>query len=93
VDLIGRFTCTEGEGNRPHWLLSLHGPSTGNRYEVLPATRPNRHSLKVTVPLDLLEFVGTHMSMAARSTDATTAACAAEPCRDRAPDVGKLKVY
>ncbi len=92
VDLVGRFYCSKANG-RNHWFLRLHGPTTGSHYEALHATRPNRHTLKVTVPLDLAEFVAVHMGVVASSKDATAPACASEPCRDRAPDVGNLKVY
>jgi hypothetical protein len=92
VDLVGRFLCSKDDsGNQ--WSLRLHGPSTGNHYEDLHARRPNRHTLKVIVPLDLLEFAAPHMGVFARSKDATAPTCSTEPCRDRAPDVGNLKVY
>ncbi|MDP9225272.1 MAG: right-handed parallel beta-helix repeat-containing protein [Actinomycetota bacterium] len=89
ADLVGRFFCSKGS-SRNHWFLRLHGPSTGSHYEALRATRPNRHTLKVTVPLDLREFKGTHMGVFARSKDA---ACNPNACRDRAPHNGSLKVY
>jgi Right handed beta helix region len=88
ADLIGKFRCSKG-----HWTLRLHGPSSGNHYEALHATRPNRHTLKVTVPLDLRELKGTHMGVYARSKDATAPGCRAQSCRDRAPKAGSLKVY
>lgn len=92
VDLIGRFSCSRANG-RNHWFLRLHGPSTGSHYEALRATRPNRHTLKVTVPLNLKEFQGSHMGVFARSKDATASACSPTACRDRAPHVGTLRVY
>jgi hypothetical protein len=92
VDLIGRFFCSRGNG-RNHWFLRLHGPSTGSHYEALRATRPNRHTLKVTVPLNLREFKGSHMGVFARSKDATASVCTPKACRDRAPHAGTLKVY
>jgi hypothetical protein len=94
VDLVGRFLCSKDDSGNHHWSLRLHGPSTGSHYEDLAARRPNRHTLKVIVPLDLAEFAAPHMGVFARSKDATAPACrSAEPCRDRAPDVGNLKVY
>jgi hypothetical protein len=92
IDLVGRFYCAR-ESGRNRWFLRLHGPSTGSHYEELHVTRPNRHAVKVTVPLDLTEFVAVHMGVVATSKDATAPACTPEPCRDRAPDVGNLKVY
>jgi hypothetical protein len=88
ADLIGKFLCSKG-----HWSLHLHGPSTGNRYEALHATRPNRRTLKVTVPLDLRELKGRHMGVYARSKDASSPACTPKACRDRTPRAGSLKVY
>jgi parallel beta-helix repeat protein len=93
ADLVGRFFCTKGNDSRNHWFMRLHGPSTGSHYEALHATRPNRHTLKVTVPLQLREFKGAHMGVFARSKDATASACIPKACRDRAPRKGSLKVY
>jgi hypothetical protein len=91
TDLVGRFYCSKG--NRNHWFLRLHGPSTGNHYEALRATRPNRHTLKVAVPLSLRGFKGTHMGVFAHSKDATASACMPRACGDRAPNGGSRKVY
>jgi hypothetical protein len=93
IDLVGRFYCFRGSYSHNHWYLRLHGPSSGSHYEELRATRPDRHTINVAVPLDLLEFVGSHLGVLARSKDATAAACTSKACRDRAPDAGNLKVY
>jgi parallel beta-helix repeat protein len=93
LDLVGRFYCSRGSDARNHWFLRLRGPSTGSRYKRLHATRSSRHTLKVAVSLDLKEFRSTHMGVVASGKDATAAACDSKSCRDRAPDVGSLKVY
>jgi hypothetical protein len=90
VNLVGKFYCAKGSDSRNHWFLSLKNPSSGRRYQALHATRPSRHAVKVTVPLNLKEFTGTHMDVSARSKDATAPACMPSSCRDRA---GSLDVY
>ena len=88
VDLVGRFKCSNHD-----WILDLKGPDTGSHYESLSVKRPNKHTVKVKVPLFLDELSGNHMGIYATSKDATAPACATTPCKDRAPDSGTIKIY
>jgi hypothetical protein len=87
IDLVGKFVCREDVLN-----FNLRGPDTGNRYEPLTVQRPNRRTVKVNVPFDLVEFEDNHMGVVARSKDGEAPACET-PCSDRAPNKSSMKVY
>jgi parallel beta-helix repeat protein len=90
VDLVGKFYCAKGTDSRNHWFVRIRGTSSGSHYGALRATRPNRRTVKVTIPLNLKEFTAAHMGVSARSKDATAPVCVPHACRDRA---SSLEVY
>lgn len=91
IDLVGRFTCLQTPDGR-RLIFMLRGIDSGNRYEPVRATRPDRRSVRVRFPLDLTEIDGPHLRAVVRSSDAITEGCA-ETCVDRAPDIRKFRVY
>lgn len=91
IDLVGRFTCLQTADGR-RLVFHLRGTDSGNHYEPILATRPDRRSVRVRFPLDLTEIDGTHLRAVVRSSDAVTEGCVVA-CVDRAPDRGKFRVY
>jgi hypothetical protein len=90
-DLIGKFVCINANSDNPKLILKLHGPDTDNRYEPVPAKKPDKKTVKATFPFDLPEFESDHASAHARSKDAISEGC--DVCVDRAPDTGGMTLY
>lgn len=86
-DLVGSFVCRDGT-----LVFELRSTDGSNNYEPIVATRPNRRSVKVTMPLDLTELDSENLDLIAKSKDTSGETCI-EDCVDRAPDQGRMKAY
>lgn len=86
-DLVGNFECRDGK-----LLFKLRSTDGSNNYEPIVATRPNRRSVRVSMPLDLIELNSDHLDLVAKSKDASGETCI-ENCVDRAPDQGRMRAY
>lgn len=86
-DLVGSFVCRKG-----NLLFKLRSKDGSNRYEPIAARKPNRRTVKVTMPLDLPELDGRHLDLAAKSKDLSGETCI-EDCIDRAPNKGRMRAY
>ena len=84
-DLIGRFRFTDGA-----LRFFLRGTDSGNVYEPLRVTRRDRKSARVRFSFDIAELQSNRLSVIAKSFDA--GANCPDPCRDRAPDTGRMDV-
>jgi hypothetical protein len=85
-DLVGKFRFTDGA-----LRFFLRGPDTGNIYEPLRARRPDRRSVKVRFSFDIEELQSNRVSVVASSFDGGPD-CPGDPCRDRAPDTGRMDI-
>jgi hypothetical protein len=89
TDLVGRVRCVDGD-----LLLFLRGRSSGNRYEPVPGSRPNRKSVKFRFSFDLPELNGRHLGLSIDISDGAAEGCtSANACHDRAPDRGRWQLY
>ncbi len=86
-DLVGSFVCREGV-----LLFELRSKDGANNYEPIAARRPNRRTVKVTMPLDLVELDSNNLDLVAKSKDVSGETCI-EDCVDRAPNKGRMKAY
>ncbi|MDQ4025963.1 MAG: hypothetical protein M3217_10840 [Actinomycetota bacterium] len=86
-DLVGKFVCRDGV-----LVFQLRSTDGSNQYEPIAAERPNKRTVKVTMPLDLTELDGQHLDLAAKSKDTSGETCI-EDCVDRAPDKGRMRAY
>lgn len=86
-DLIGSFVCRDGK-----LLFKLRSADGSNVYEPLRARKPNRRTVKVTMPLDIVELDSQDLDLVARSKDVSGETCT-EDCLDLAPNSGRLKAY
>jgi hypothetical protein len=86
-DLVGSFVCREGT-----LVFNLRSTDGSNQYEPIVATKPNRRTVRVTMPLDLPELDSDNLDLIAKSKDASGETCT-EDCVDRAPDQGRMKAY
>jgi hypothetical protein len=86
VDLVGNFRYKNGA-----LRLFLRGPDTGNRYEPIRARRPNRRMVRVRFSFDIAELQSSNLSVMASSVVAGLE-CPDDPCRDRAPNTGRMDV-
>jgi hypothetical protein len=84
-DLIGDFVCRQKK-----LVFELH--SEDSQYEPIFATRPDKRTVKVTMPLDVPELESDTLVLAAKSRDGAAGACD-QTCRDRAPNEGRMKAY
>jgi hypothetical protein len=85
-DLVGRFRFTDGA-----LRFFLRGPDTGNVYEPIRARRPDRKSVRVRFGFDIEELRSNRLSVVANSFDGGPD-CPGDPCRDRAPDNGRMDI-
>jgi hypothetical protein len=85
-DLVGRFRFTDGA-----LRFFLRGPDTGNVYEPIRARRPDRKSVRVRFAFDIEELQSNRLSVVANSFDGGPD-CPRDPCRDRAPDNGRMDI-
>lgn len=86
-DLVGSFVCREGT-----LVFQLRSTDGSNNYEPIVAQRPNRRTVRVTMPLDLPELDSGNLDLIAKSKDVSGETCI-EDCVDRAPDEGRMKAY
>jgi hypothetical protein len=86
-DLVGSFVCRDGV-----LLFELRSTDGSNMYEPIVARRPNHRTVKVTMPLDLVELDSNNLDLVAKSKDVSGETCI-EDCLDRAPNKGRLKAY
>lgn len=86
-DLVGSFVCRNGT-----LVFELRSTDGSNQYEPIVASKPNRRTVKVTMPLDLPELDSENLDLIAKSKDASGETCT-EDCVDRAPDQGRMKAY
>ena len=86
-DLVGSFVCRDGT-----LVFELRSTDGSNQYEPIVATRPNRRTVKVTMPLDLPELDSENLDLIAKSKDTSGETCI-EDCVDRAPNKGRMKAY
>jgi hypothetical protein len=85
-DLVGKFRFTHGA-----LRFFLRGTDSGNVYEPLRVTRRDRKSARVRFSFDIEELQSNRLSVIAKSFDAGWK-CPGDPCRDRAPDTGRMDV-
>lgn len=86
-DLVGSFVCRDGT-----LVFELRSTDGSSQYEPIVATKPNRRTVKVTMPLDLPQLDSNNLDLIAKSTDKSGETCI-EDCVDRAPDEGRMKAY
>ncbi len=86
-DLVGSFTCRDGK-----LLFKLRSTDGNNEYEPIRARKLNPRTVKVKMPLELVELDSQHLHLVARSKDASGETCN-EDCLDRAPNSGRLRAY
>ena len=86
-DLVGSFVCRDGT-----LVFELRSTDGSNQYEPLVAEKPNRRTVRVTMPLDLTELDSNNLDLIAKSKDVSGETCI-EDCVDRAPDEGRMKAY
>ena len=93
VDLVGNVKCVKRGGGRDIQLF-LRGKDSGNQYEPLGFTRPNRRTLNLTFSFDIPELNGNHVDLRIHTTDRTVDDCTSpNKCVDRAPDDGMWRLY
>ena len=80
TDLWGHFVCVNNK-------LMFKMKSKKSQYEPIKAKRPDKHTVKVTFPFDLIEFKAKHLDVTAKSKDGVNCSPA---CKDT---VGPLKAY
>jgi hypothetical protein len=85
-DLVGKFRFTNGA-----LRFFLRGTNSGNIYEPLRAGRPDRRSVRVRFAFDIAELQSNRLSVVASSSDGGSG-CRRNPCRDRAPDSGRMDI-
>jgi hypothetical protein len=83
-DLVGKFRFTDGA-----LRFFLRGTDSGNIYEPIRARRPDRKSVRVRFAFDLVELRSNRLSVVANSSEG---GCPGDPCRDRAPDTGRMDI-
>ena len=88
TDLVGKFICVS-PNKSPHLVLKLHGTETGNNYELVPARKLDRRTVKTRFPFDLTEIKGNRITVWAKSKDWITGGCD-DGCPDK---TGKLSVH
>lgn len=86
-DLVGSFVCRDGT-----LVFELRSADGSNNYEPIVAQKPNRRTVKVTMPLDLTELDSENLDLMAKSKDTSGETCT-EDCVDRAPNKGRMKAY
>lgn len=86
-DLVGSFVCRDGA-----LIFELRSTDGSNMYEPIAAERPNKRTVNVTMPLDLIELDGEHLDLVAKSRDVSGETCI-EDCEDRAPNKGRMRAY
>jgi hypothetical protein len=86
-DLVGSFVCRDGT-----LVFNLRSTDGSSQYEPIVAQKPNRRTVKVTMPLDLPQLDSQNLDLIAKSKDASGETCI-EDCVDRAPDEGRMKAY
>ena len=86
-DLVGSFVCRNGT-----LVFELRSTDGSSQYEPIVAQKPNRRTVRVTMPLDLAELDSNNLDLIAKSKDTSGETCI-EDCVDRAPDEGRLKAY
>lgn len=86
-DLVGNFVCRDRK-----LLFNLRSTDGSNKYESIVATRPNRRSVRVKMPLDLVELDSNNLDLVVKSKDLSGVTCI-EDCVDRAPDQGRMHAY
>lgn len=86
-DLVGSFVCRRGT-----LVFELRSTDGSSSYEPIVARKPNRRTVKVTMPLDLPQLDSQNLDLIAKSTDKSGVTCI-EDCVDRAPDKGRMKAY
>ena len=85
-DLVGRFRFTHGA-----LRFFLRGTDSGNVYEPIRARRPDRKTVRVRFAFDITELRSNRLSVVAKSFDGGPD-CSGDPCKDRAPDTGRMDV-
>lgn len=86
-DLVGSFVCRDGT-----LVFNLRSTDGSSQYEPIVAEKPNRRTVRVTMPLDLPELDSDNLDLMAKSTDLSGETCI-EDCVDRAPNKGRMKAY
>jgi hypothetical protein len=86
-DLVGSFVCRNGT-----LVFELRSTDGSSQYEPIAAQKPNRRTVRVTMPLDLTELDSNNLDLIAKSKDVSGETCI-EDCVDRAPDEGRMKAY
>lgn len=86
-DLVGSFVCRDGT-----LIFELRSTDGSSQYEPIVAEKPNRRTVRVTMPLDLNELDSSNLDLIAKSKDVSGETCI-EECVDRAPDEGRMKAY
>ena len=86
-DLVGSFVCRDGT-----LIFELRSTDGSSQYEPIAAEKPNRRTVRVTMPLDLNELDSNNLDLIAKSRDQSGETCT-ESCVDRAPDEGRMKAY
>lgn len=85
VDYEGDFICRGG-----NLVFVMQSPDGSQQFEELEAKKPTKRVVKVTIPGGF--FKGAHLDVFAKSKDGEAGACST-PCKDRAPDSGKMGAY
>lgn len=86
-DLVGSFVCRDGT-----LVFNLRSTDGSSQYEPIVAQKPNRRTVRVTMPLDLPQLDSQNLDLVAKSKDVSGETCI-EDCVDRAPDEGRMKAY
>ena len=86
-DLVGSFVCRDGT-----LVFELRSTDGSSQYEPIVARKPNRRTVKVTMPLDLPQLDSNNLDLIAKSKDTSGETCI-EDCVDRAPNTGRMKAY
>lgn len=85
-DLAGDFVCRDGV-----LLFKLHTWGGSQEYEPIVAQKPDRRTVKVVMPDDLVEFDDSEPLQLVARSKACGKACV-EDCLDWAPDEGRIAV-
>ena len=94
MDLVGKVRCLKPQDEPRDLVIFLSGTDSGNSYEPIPVTKPNRHTMTFRVPFDIPELNGPHVDVVVRVRDGAAEGCTAEnPCKDKAPDDGRWRLY
>ena len=94
MDLVGKVRCLKPQDGPRDLVIFLSGIHSGSNYEPVPVNKPNRHTIAFRFPFDIPELTGPHVDVVVRVRDGVAEGCtSAYPCKERAPDDGRWRLY